>query len=132
MFKKTLAGMCGLLISLAACQSPDNAQTEQTDAQESTAIADTTKREPRPKPEYYSFKGLEKKRVYICMDPSEDTFHQKHDCPVLISCASTFRNLTLPRAVEAFGRYNCETCSADLAYVFDENAVRMETGLQGQ
>lgn len=128
MLKKTLAGMFGLLILLAACQSPDNAQTEQTNVQETSAIADTTKREPRPKPEYYSFKGLEKKRVYICMDPSEDTFHQKHDCPVLISCASTFRNLSLPRAVEAFGRYNCETCSADLAYVFDEDAVRMETG----
>ncbi|MCP2043791.1 hypothetical protein [Pontibacter sp. HSC-36F09] len=129
MFKKTLAGMCVLLISLAACQSPDDAKAEQTNVQETSATADTTKREPRPKPEYYSFKGLEKKRVYICMDPSEDIFHQKHDCPVLISCASTFRNLSLPRAVEAFGRYNCETCSADLAYVFDEDAVRMETGL---
>ncbi|MDO6390360.1 hypothetical protein Q4E40_09495 [Pontibacter sp. BT731] len=129
MFKKTLAGMFGLLISLAGCQSPDNAQTEQTAVQETSAIADTVKREPRPKPEFYSFKGVEKKRVYICMDPAEDTFHQKHDCPVLISCASTFRNLSLPRAVEAFDRYNCETCSADLAYVFDENSVQFETGL---
>ncbi|PKV63113.1 hypothetical protein [Pontibacter ramchanderi] len=130
MLKNTLAGMVCLLISLAACQSPDNAQTEQTGTQEAgTAAADTVQRQPRPKPEHYSFKGVEKTRVYICMDETEDTFHQKHDCPVLVSCKSTFRNLTLPRAVEAFGRYNCETCSADLAYVFDEDAVQFETGL---
>ena len=129
MFKKTLAGICGLLLSLAACQSPDNTETEQTGSQATMATADTTQREPRPKPEYYNFKGLEKKRVYICMDPTDDTFHQKHDCAELVGCASTFRNLSLPRAVEAFGRYNCETCSADLAYVFDENAVQFESGL---
>jgi hypothetical protein len=48
---------------------------------------------------------------------------------VLVTCNSTFRNLTLTRAIENFDRYNCETCSGDLAHIFDENAVRMETGL---
>lgn len=67
--------------------------------------------------------------MFICMDPTDDTFHQKHDCPELVACKSTFRNLSLPRAVEAFDRYNCETCSADLAYIFDEDAVHMESGL---
>ncbi|SIT93610.1 hypothetical protein [Pontibacter indicus] len=123
MFKKTLAGMFGLLLSLASCQSPDNAQTEQPAAQEITAAADTTKREPRPKPDYYNFRGVERKRVYICMDATEDTFHQKHDCPELITCKGQFRNLILARAIEDFDRYNCETCSANLAYIFDETYV---------
>jgi hypothetical protein len=127
MFKHTTAGMLFLLISLAACQSPDN-QTQQAETQQTVAEADTTQRQPRPKPEFYSFKGVEKKRVFICMDPTDDTFHQQHDCPVLLACKSTFRNLTLPRAVEGFDRYNCETCSNDLAFVFDENAIRFETG----
>ncbi|MBX0333350.1 hypothetical protein K3G39_08865 [Pontibacter sp. HSC-14F20] len=120
MFKKPLAAMYGLLISLTACQSPDNAQAEQTSRQETTVTADTTKREPRPKPEYYNFKGVERKRVYICMESTEDTFHQQHDCPVLITCKGQFRNLILARAIEDFDRYNCETCSADLGYIFDE------------
>jgi hypothetical protein len=133
MFKHATAGMLLLLLSLAACQSPDDNQTQQSETQQQTvAQADTTQRQPRPKPEFYSLKGLEKKRVFICMDPTDDTFHQQHDCPVLVACKSTFRNLTLPRAVEDFDRYNCETCSSELAYVFDENAVRMETGLKGR
>src|SRR5690606_27996513 len=118
----------GLLLALSACQSQDSTPTEQ--AYETEVAADTTaQRQTRPKPENYSFKGLEKKRVFICMDPTDDTFHQKHDCPELVDCASTFRNLSLPRAIEAFDRYNCETCSADLGYIFDEDAVRMESGL---
>ncbi|WP_018478963.1 hypothetical protein [Pontibacter roseus] len=128
MMKRATAGLFCLLIALASCQSPDTDQP-QAAAQQPTAKADTVQQQRRPKPEYYSFKGVEKKRVYICLDESADTFHQKHDCPVLITCQSTFRNLTLARAVEAFDRYNCEMCSADLAYIFDENAVQMETGL---
>lgn len=128
MLKRATAGLFFLLIALAGCQTPDT-ETHHTE-QETIAVADTAQQQaPRPKPEFYSFKGLEKKRVFICMDGSADTFHQKHDCPVLVACNSTFRNLTLPRAIENFDRYNCETCSADLAYIFDENSVKMETGL---
>lgn len=130
MLKHTTAGMLFLLISLFACQpqSTDNNETEQTETEQTVAEADTVQRQPRPKPEFYSFKGVEKKRVFICMDPTEDTFHQKHDCPELVACKSTFRNLTLPRAVENFDRYNCEVCSSDLAYVFDEDITQFETG----
>lgn len=128
MLKHNAAGIVFLLFSLAACQAPDN-QAQKTAAQEATATADTLQqRQPRPKPEFYSLKGVDRKRVYICMDSWEDTFHQQHDCPELVACKSTFRNLTLSRAVEAFDRYNCETCSGDLAFIFDENAARFETG----
>lgn len=127
MLKHTFAGLFVLLLSLAGCQTPDQdtTATDQTTASEISAEA----RPARPKPEFFSIPpDLEKKRVYICIDDSDDTFHQKHDCPVLVACKGTFRNLTLTRAIEDFDRYNCETCSSDLAYIFDENAVRMETG----
>jgi hypothetical protein len=128
MLKHTFAGFFFLLVALAGCQPSD----EQTAAQETAAAHTLTEeKQPRPKPEFFLIPpDLAKKRVYICMDKSADTFHQKHDCEILISCKSTFRNLTLTRAVEAFDRYNCETCSSDLAHIYDENAVRMETGLQ--
>lgn len=125
---KPSALLLGLFLALAACQSPENTETEQT-ARQQPATADTTQVPSRGKPDYYSFKGLERKRVYICMDPTDDTFHQKHDCAVLVACNSTFRNLTLARAIENFDRYNCETCSADLAYIFDESEATFETGI---
>jgi hypothetical protein len=125
MLKHTFAGLFVLLLALAGCQTPDKDTTAQTAASETTAAA----RQPRPKPEFFSIPpDLEKKRVYICMGESDDTFHQKHDCPELVSCKGTFRNLTLTRAIENFDRYNCETCSSDLAEIFDENVVRLETG----
>jgi hypothetical protein len=128
MYKQILTATLGLCLTMAACQSPDNTTSEQ--AQNTALAADTTAQQPtRPKPDYYNFKGVERKRVYICMDATEDTFHQKHDCPVLITCKGQFRNLILARAVEDFDRYNCETCSADLGYIFDENYAQMEGGL---
>jgi len=128
MLKHTFAGLFFLLVALAGCQSSE----EQTATQEVAASqAAAEEKQPRPKPEFFLIPpDLAKKRVYICMDSSADTFHQKHDCQELTACKSTFRNLTLTRAVEAFDRYNCETCSSDLAHIYDENAVRMETGLQ--
>lgn len=115
-----------LCIALAGCQTPE----QDTVATEVDTIADTTpQKQPRPKPEFVNIKGVEKKRVFICMDASEDTFHVKHDCALLVTCKSTFRNLTLGRAVEDFDRYNCDTCSMGLAYIFDENEAAFETGL---
>jgi hypothetical protein len=115
-----------LCIALAGCQAPE----QDTVATEIETIANATpETQPRPKPEFYNIKGIEKKRVFICMDGSEDTFHVKHDCPLLVACKTTFRNLTLGRAVEDFDRYNCDTCSSDLAYIFDENNASFETGL---
>lgn len=120
-----LPSLLATVILLSGCQTSDE-ESNQT----ATGTSTTEERTSRPKPEYFAIPPeLAQKRVYICVDPADDTFHQKHDCAVLVACKGTFRNLTLTRAIEDFDRYHCETCSADLAYIYDEDVVQIETGL---
>ncbi|MEJ8801636.1 hypothetical protein [Pontibacter sp. H249] len=120
---KSLAFIAILGATTFACQ-------QNTEQQEATVQA--TAETKRPAPEFFVIpEDLVNKRVWICENATADVFHMKHDCPVLIACKGkgTFRNVTVPRAVEDYGRYNCQECAKDLDYIFDEDAVRIETGL---
>ncbi len=128
--RAALAGTCMCLL-LTGCQGTENKEKETTAAtSEEAAAADTAQVARRPAPEFFVITPeLKDRRVWICDDSNLDIFHVKNDCDNLRGCKGTFRNVTIPRAIEEYGRYNCENCSSDLAYIFDEDAVRMETGL---
>lgn len=119
-----------LLIFCAAtsCQTGASDETTQTDAVASEPeVTATVATEKRPAPEFFAIpEEMLKKRVWICEDEQSDIFHVKHDCPILVQCKGkgTFRNLLLPRAIEDYGRYNCQECSEDLDFIFDQDAVR--------
>ncbi|ARS35942.1 hypothetical protein [Pontibacter actiniarum] len=112
---------------------------QQQEAQEETAIEATEEAaaqatavvgEKRPAPEFFFIPSeLENKRVWICEDGISDIFHLKHDCPILIQCKGkgSFRNLLLPKAIEQYGRYNCQECSQELDHIFDEDVARTLT-----
>ncbi|MBC5992662.1 hypothetical protein [Pontibacter cellulosilyticus] len=117
-----------------ACQEnkelKEETNTVEASATEATAVVDK-----RPAPEFFVVPAeMAQKRVWICENNTADIFHVKHDCPVLIECKGkgTFRNMTLARAIEDYDRYNCQTCAKDLDFIYDEDAVRMETGLGQQ
>ena len=109
--------------AFTSCQPTEKQQEETPVATEQIAVADTTK--SRPAPEFYIIpKGTERKRVWICDDYVSDIFHVDNKCEVLVTCTGTFRNVSLLRAIEEYGRYNCTVCAADMADIFDENKIR--------
>lgn len=114
-----------------ACQ--ENVEEKKEINPESTSdTAATPVVAKRPAPEFFVVPAeLAKKRVWICDNSTSDVFHVKHDCPVLLECKGkgTFRNVTLPRAIEEYGRYNCQECAKELDHIYDEDAIRIETGL---
>lgn len=120
----------GLLLAVAcivfSCQETEKtADTPLAEAETVASPTDTT--EMRPAPTFFVIPpDMAEKRVWICENVASDLFHVQHDCPVLIACKGkgSFRNLTLVRAIEDFGRYNCQTCSEALNHVFDEELVR--------
>jgi flavoprotein len=110
---------------LFSCQSNDEntAATSQVEVTDTVTAADAAA--ARPAPSFFVIPSdMAKNRVWICIEASSDIFHVKHDCPVLKQCKGTFRNLTLTRAIEDFGRYNCQECSKDYDHIFDEQLVR--------
>lgn len=111
--------------TLFACQeTEETVDTPGTEtAAEATSMADTV--ETRPAPTFYVIPpDVAQKRVWICEDESSDIFHKQNDCPVLVQCKGGFRNLSIHRAIETYGRYNCQVCSEDLDHIFDEDMVR--------
>lgn len=129
-FKKATSAALILTLSFSvACQS------EKTDTQEEAEVATAEAAAPaaavvtekRPAPEFFVIpEEMVKKRVWICEDDVSDIFHTAHDCSVLVQCKGkgTFRNLLLHKAIEDYGRYNCQECSKDLNVIFDSEAVR--------
>ena len=89
--------------------------------------ADTSAlKERRPAPDFFILsREQHKSRVWVCDDNISDIFHVKNDCPDFIACGSTMRNVSLARAIEDYGRYNCMTCSAELSAIFDEEKLRI-------
>ena len=117
-----------------ACQENKEQHEEDISVTETSATEATQVANKRPAPEsFYIPEELSRKRVWICENETADVFHVKHDCPILIQCKGkgTFRNIILPKAIEDYGRYNCQECSKGLDYIFDES-VKMETGLGQQ
>ena len=116
-----LALLLAIACSIFSCQQTDEAAAA---AQSETLAADTPAT-ARPAPEFFLIpQDISKNRAWICVDEAADVFHTKNDCPVLVQCKGSFRNLTLVRAIEDFGRYNCQECSSDLDHIFDEDMVR--------
>ncbi|MFD3001688.1 hypothetical protein ACFS7Z_15050 [Pontibacter toksunensis] len=109
-----------------SCQETDKtADTPLAEAETAASLTDTTGM--RPAPTFFVIPpDLAEKRVWICENTASDLFHVQHDCPVLVECKGkgSFRNLTIVRAIEDFGRYNCQTCSEGLNHIFDEELVR--------
>lgn len=109
--------------SLSGCGQTDE-KTDTAQAAATVAVADTLP-PARPAPEFFVIPPhVAKTRVWICIDESSDIFHTKHDCPVLVQCKGNFRNMLLVRAVEDFGRYNCQECSQGMDHIYDEELVR--------
>ncbi|TPE42897.1 hypothetical protein [Pontibacter mangrovi] len=121
------AALALIVCTSVACQS-QGTEEEATAAEAPVEATATAVSQPaRPAPDFYIVPPeLASKRVWICEGTGSDLFHVQHDCPVLLQCKGkgTFRNLVLPRAIETFGRYNCQECSKDLDHIFDEDAVR--------
>ena len=130
LFQSTKTLFSGLLAVLAlstlSCQNAaENAAETEEPQTEAVAVADTT--QARPAPDFYVIPpDMLRDRVWVCDDGSSDLFHVKNDCPVLLECKGkgTFRNVSLQRAIEEYGRYNCQTCSQDLDHIFDDEMVR--------
>ncbi|MBF9252747.1 hypothetical protein I2I11_05565 [Pontibacter sp. 172403-2] len=110
---------------LASCNQATEQEVATTEQATEAAAADTVQR--RPAPAFYLIPpNLVRERVWICDAATADIFHTKADCPVLLECRGkgNFRNVSLQRAIEEYGRYNCQTCSKDLDHIFDEDMVR--------
>ncbi|WP_439881846.1 hypothetical protein ACSX1A_01545 [Pontibacter sp. MBLB2868] len=130
---KTLAGStlkCAVtllvLINVVACQQQESSK-EVAATKAPSDVTNTLVTEKRPAPTFYIIpEDLAKKRVWLLEDGQSDIFHLKHDCPVLVAGKGkgTFKNVTLTRAIEEYGRYNCQECSSELNHIFDENMVR--------
>ncbi|SFU54069.1 hypothetical protein SAMN04487941_1396 [Pontibacter akesuensis] len=119
-----------LAFAAVACQpEKENSEAIAATATEEAAVPATAAvAEKRPAPVFFFVpQELVDKRVWICDNEVSDIFHLQHDCPILVQCKGngTFRNLKLPRAIEEFGRYNCQECSKELDVIFDEDAVRV-------
>ncbi|MHA6248786.1 hypothetical protein ACXYMU_12665 [Pontibacter sp. CAU 1760] len=108
-------------LSLTFCQQTEETATDS----EPTESATEPLPEKRPAPEFFVIApDMAQNRMWICEDESSDIFHTQHDCSLLVQCKGTFRNVTLIRAVEDYGRYNCQVCSRELDHIFDEGMVR--------
>jgi len=115
-----------LSLTLFSCQPAEDTTTEVV-AETQPAAIDSLQQEKRPAPEFFIIpQELVKNRVWLCDNGTSDIFQVKNDCPVFMSCDATKRNVSLPRAIEEYGRYNCTTCSAELAHIFDEEMIRAE------
>lgn len=115
-----------LSLILFSCQQSEDTNTEVA-TEIPTAAVDSLQQEKRPAPEFFIIpQELVKSRVWLCDNGVSDIFHVKNDCPVFMACDATKRNVSLPRAIEEYGRYNCTTCSAELAHIFDEEMIRAE------
>ena len=120
-----LALLLAITCSFIGCRQAD----EKTEASQASAAATVAVAEARttarPAPEFFVIPPyMAQSRVWICIDETADVFHTKHDCPVLVACKGSFRNMTLYRAIDDFGRYNCQECSQNLDHIFDEDLVR--------
>lgn len=125
---KSLLVIFSIASTILSCQPAENQDAEnRTAAAAETGIAADTSQK-RPAPDFFVIPPeLADKRVWVCENETADTFHTQHDCSVLAQCTKTngtFKNVTLVRAVEAYGRYNCEVCSKDLDHIFDRDMVR--------
>ncbi len=112
------------VLFLVSC-GQEVATKEPQDTPDELAVTDTTSRRPSPK-FYIVPPNLAEQRVWICDNAVSDIFHITYDCPLLLACKGkgSFRNVVLLRAIEDYGRYNCQSCSKALDDVFDENKVR--------
>ena len=112
-----------IMLSLLSCQP---AETD-IDTTAETQIVEADSVQKRPAPEFFIIpQELVKSRVWLCDDEVSDIFHVKNDCPLFMACRATKRNVSLPRAIEEYGRYNCTTCSKELDHIFDEEMIRGE------
>ena len=120
-----LALLLAITCSFIGCrQADEKIEVSQASPAATVAVAEA-RTAPRPAPEFYVIPPyMAQSRVWICIDESADVFHTKHDCPVLVACQGSFRNMTLYRAIDDFGRYNCQECSQNLDHIFDEDLVR--------
>jgi molybdopterin-guanine dinucleotide biosynthesis protein A len=120
-----------LIVTLFTVTSCDSHQDEQVTTEKELLQNDTvalTAEPSRPEPTFFIIpKELVKQRVWIIEDGKSDLFHMEHDCPVLVAGKGkgSFRNVTLPRAIEEYKRYNCQECSKELDHIFDEDMIRM-------
>lgn len=116
-----IALFIAMALSFTFCQQTEETATDS----EVTESATAPQPEKRPAPEFFVIApDMAQNRMWICEDGSSDIFHTQHDCSLLVQCKGTFRNVTLIRAVEDYGRYNCQVCSRELDHVFDEGMVR--------
>ncbi|TXK49116.1 hypothetical protein FVR03_06960 [Pontibacter qinzhouensis] len=115
------------LLSFTACQSPEQNQADTVAAEQTptTSLADSlAQKERRPAPEFHRIPtDMAQERVYVCDDANADVFHTQYDCELLAACKTVKKNVTIIRAVEDYGRYNCDICSKDLAVIFDDQQV---------
>ncbi|MBC5772497.1 hypothetical protein H8S95_00330 [Pontibacter sp. KCTC 32443] len=108
---------------LAGCQPSEQQETTTTAVEQTTAAADRVQRRPAPK-FYIIPPGSERTRVFVCDNGNDDVFHKDGGCKVFTDCKGTKRNVSLQRAIEEFGRYNCEVCSKELGDIFDDKKIR--------
>ncbi|WP_242916935.1 hypothetical protein [Pontibacter liquoris] len=121
-----VAGVFLSMILLSSCQQTTEEKPPAT-AQQSAEMAPADTVQKRPAPTFFIIPPeMASKHVWLCENATADVFHLKHDCPVLVACRGkgTFRNVSLVRAIETYGRYNCQTCSKELDTIFDEDMVR--------
>ncbi|RDV16007.1 hypothetical protein DXT99_06435 [Pontibacter diazotrophicus] len=116
--------LLAITCTVFACQETvETDDTPQTETE--TPVSEEESTETRPAPTFFIVPpDLADKRVWICENTSSDIFHVQHDCPLLVQCKGNYRNVTIPRAIETYGRYNCQVCSKDLDHIFDEDMVR--------
>ncbi|HEY4652747.1 MAG TPA: hypothetical protein VIG72_15125, partial [Pontibacter sp.] len=88
---------------LTGCQHEEEQQTSKTIAETLVATADTVQR--RPAPEFYVIPpGTERTRVWVCDDSLSDVFHTDNTCKLLLTCKAAYKNVSLQRAIEEYGR----------------------------
>ncbi|MFT2009597.1 hypothetical protein ACMA1I_13035 [Pontibacter sp. 13R65] len=115
-----------LALSANACQSSEQEQTQGSVTDQSTvpAVDSAAQTERRPAPDFHRIPTENAQdRVYVCDDAHADVFHTEYNCELLNGCQTVKKNVTLIRAVEDYGRYNCDICSKDMAIIFDEKQV---------
>lgn len=122
--KHTALSLAIVAALLFGCQPTEQQQETPTISMEQTIQEpDTVQR--RPAPEFYVIApGTERTRVWVCDDNRSDIFHVNNKCEVLLTCTGIYKNVSLQRAIEDYGRYNCDSCSQEFADIFDQEKVR--------